>query len=138
MNILEVKICMTQKIEVIEKLIKNHEFQLRFIRRREMRGMKRLLRERAELIENFITVDKQLRSHGSLEQVAVYADLMQEIETKQLIMLDLGKQAVQAAIAEQHNIAEELRNVKTNHQLANYYSRPWPLMTAGRRFSLKG
>ncbi|HWR44473.1 hypothetical protein [Sporomusa sp.] len=138
MNHREVKAILARKLEIIQKINTNSETQSRFIRRREMRGLNRLLRERAKLIDELVTVSDKLKGDSSckcLEELKVMANM---IEIKQKEALNAFDQVLQEALFEHKRIAAELSNIKVLRQVKGRYVHQWTVMAAGQRFNAKG
>ncbi|HWR07942.1 hypothetical protein [Sporomusa sp.] len=129
---------LTQKLEIIEKININTQTQCRFVHRREMRGLNRLLRERALLIDQLVTVNSKLVNERNWEQVDEIQTMVKVIEIKQKEVLDGCDQVLQEALAEHKKIAAELSNFKLMRQLKGRYVQQWTVMAAGQRFSAKG
>lgn len=129
---------LTRKLEIIEKINTNTETQRRFVRRREMRGLNRLLRERAVLIDELVAVNGKLKSDPGWKNLNEFKAMVQTIETRQKETLDACDQVLQEALAEHRLIAAELCNIKALRQLKNRYVRQWTVMALGHRFSAEG
>jgi hypothetical protein len=130
---------LTKKMEIIDKIAANTEIQCRFIHKREMRGLRRLLRERESLLAELTAVDSTLLSSDpKLKTMHVLASMLQSIASKQEDILSRGQQVLQEARMERSRIADELKNSKVKRQVSNQYVNHWTIMAPGSRFNKKG
>ena len=140
MNQQSIKAQLSRKSEIVEKICKNNEKLRRFIHKRNMLGVKRVLQETNNLIEELSAIDNLLRSQSDTgwQDLAEFRAITNTLKLQQTAMIASYQQTVQEATAERHSIAAELRDLKAKRLLGNHYSRQWPLITAGRRLSVKG
>lgn len=139
MNQEEIRECLTQKMAILEKIGVNTATQNRFVRRREMRGLRRLLRERAALIDEFATVNKRLLNDKNWQQTSVFfAAEVRAIDAKQKEILDDCDEVLQLAIAEKARIAAEINNSRLMRRAKSNYVHRWTTMAFSNRLNVKG
>jgi hypothetical protein len=128
----------TKKEQILDKLAANTETQCRFIHKREMRGLGRVLGERAVLLQELSAVNKKLVNDPTWKKLPALAPVIREIAHKQQELLERSGQALQEAMAERALIATELKNNKINRQVKNGYVNPWARIAGGRFINEKG
>jgi hypothetical protein len=131
---------LTKKREILDRIAANTEIQYRFIHKREMRGLRRMLREREALMEELTAVDSMLlSSEPNLKTTrSTLAPMIQLIADKQKEILSRSRQVLQEARLEHSRIATELKNSKVKRQVTNQYVNHWMIMAPGSRFNKKG
>ena len=129
---------LTEKLEILEKLIANTERQGRFVQKREMRGLRRILREREELLNTLLTVNRHLAGNEDWKNSKQLATVRQAVSEKQAQLLKLSSLVITQAIAEKSQIAAELNSSKTAKNLQNRYANPWVTVSQGSRLNAKG
>ena len=127
-----------KKSNILNKIAHNTETQYRFIHKREMRGLKRVLRERDALIVELAAVNLELGKDESWKNIQWLVPLIQELSLKQQEILDRSRQIIQEAIIERTHIAAELKSSRVRQQVKNQYVNPWAVVACGRRFNEKG
>jgi hypothetical protein len=132
-----VRSLLVKKMEILAAIAANTETQIRFVLKREMRGLRRLLNERELLIRGLAAVNADLEQAGQHLQAGLFQDLLQPIALKQLEIANQSAKALQAAVAERDKIAAELHSVRALKNLQNGYVRRW-LPVRGNRFNEKG
>lgn len=131
--------CLQQKLTILEKISANNETQSRFIDKRKMKGLKRVLRERGQLLEELAAINKQLTDLQLSNSPRSMSLMIQEIQDKQEQILEHSKQILKQAIAERVSIGQELRESKFSRQVNHRYVNPWgSTVVRGRHFSAKG
>ncbi len=132
------KSCLTKKLQLIQDICANNESQQRLLKKRNLRALRRLLRERDALITELNTIDSQLNiASPNWQQQLTWQSIAQTINQLQVDMLNSCRQVLCQAAAERRNIAAELKNIKNAQQLKNHYAPQWQKI-AGRRLSVKG
>lgn len=139
MNQFELEECLTQKRQIIQSILANNETQRYYIQRQNMKGLRRLLLEREQLIEEFAAVEGRLKMAGnSWQQAAEWQAILQNINQEQAALLNSCKLVVQEAGTARQQMATKLREIKAGRLLTNHYAPSWPRMVAGRQLSIKG
>lgn len=139
MNQSSLKSCLIRKLQLIQDICANNESQQRLLKRRNLRAVRRLLREREELIAELTTINSQLNTlDAAWEQQSAWQSIAQTINQLQTDMLNSCRQVFYQAAAERRNIATELKSIKTAQHLKNHYAPTWQGLNAGRRLSVKG
>lgn len=134
----KIRDCLDKKNEILEKIAANTETQYRFIRKREMRGLQRVLREREALIKELLSINLALSQEKGWETRQEAASIMQGMKEKQQEILERSRQVIEEAIAERNYIGMELKSSRVRQQVKNQYMNPWAAVTPGRRFNEKG
>lgn len=131
--------CLAKKMELIKAICANNASQQRQLRCRNLRAIRRLLRERAALIEELRVSDSQLAAIGTAwQQQPNWQPIVQTISQLQQDMLNSCRQLLQQTADERRNVAAELRTIKNARQLKNHYAPRWQGQIPGRRLSVKG
>ncbi|MDF2874087.1 MAG: hypothetical protein K0R22_770 [Sporomusa sp.] len=133
----DIKELLNRKLAIIKKLNTNTETQSRFVRRRELRGLNRLLRERASLIDELVTVSGRLQG-GHCQYTTELQAMATAIDQAQKAALNACDQVLREALVEHRQIAAELSNIKVLRQAKGRYLQQWTVMAAGANFSVKG
>lgn len=138
MNREEMRECLASKLAIIEKIGANTATQERFVRRREMRGLRRLLRERAALIDEFGAVCNRLSAERAWQNSGLFADEMRAIDARQKEIFDECDRVMQLAMAERTRIAAEINNSRLMRQVKSNYVNKWTLAAFSNRLNVKG
>jgi hypothetical protein len=112
------------RVNLLRQICINTEAQLRFIRQRKMKGLLRLLDERAQTIEALLALGK-LDTAGQSgisggEQEAV-RKLLFEIGGLQREMMRINEAAARAAAQEREHIMNDLRRFRSQKQIRKSY-----------------
>ncbi|EGO64735.1 hypothetical protein [Acetonema longum] len=134
----EFQAALLKKLELLEKILINTATQSRFVRRREMTGLRRLLRERAALLNELAALNHDLRGNNDREMPDEFKPVIRVIEVKQGEILALSDQAMQDAVNEHKRIMAELNNVRMMRRLKNGYDQPAGGIARVSRLNLKG
>lgn len=127
-----------QKIKILEKIAANTETQSRFIHKRELRGLARVLGEREKLLEELATLNKELASYSTWNNMPALAPMLRDITHQQQELLKRSRHVLQEAVAERALIARELKNTKIERRVKNGYVHPWAEIAGGRFINEKG
>lgn len=127
-----------KKKKIIEKIARNTETQGRFIHKREMRGLRRVLREREAFIQELATIDFLLSQEPSWKQSQELMAIAQEMNLRQQEILECSRQVIQQAVTERARIAMELKCSRVRQQVKTQYINPWAVVVQGRHFNEKG
>lgn len=127
-----------KKIEMIKKIAANTETQHRFIHKREMKGLGRVLGERDVLLAELASLNCELAKDKTWETTSVLAPIIQEVVAEQQAILERSKQVLEEAMAERNRIATELKNKRIHLQVRSHYVNPWAIVASGARFNAKG
>jgi hypothetical protein len=130
--------CFNKKLQILEKIAANTETQYRFIHRREMRGLKRVLRERDALIRELAAINEELSSDQTWKSMQELTPMLQAISRKEQDIMERGRQVMQEAVAERARIAAELKQSKARRQVENQYLNPWAIVARGSRINQRG
>lgn len=129
---------LNRKLAILEKIAANTETQRRFIPRRDMRGLRRVLREREALIEGLADVNRDLARNPGWKTMTALAAKMQEMTMKQKEILARSSQVLQQAIMERNRIAAELNSSRVVRYIKTRYVNHWTIMARGGRINEKG
>ncbi|MEN6566057.1 MAG: hypothetical protein ABFC57_07125 [Veillonellales bacterium] len=129
---------MTEKLAILDKISINTKIQIRFIHQRKMRGLLRLLRERAQYLRELqeLEAKKLPENHFITENRAVKKMLLLVREKQREIIRD-NKAALAAAVSEKTRIMADLQRLRSREKMNNSYNTRW-LHVAGRRINQKG
>jgi hypothetical protein len=130
--------CLSQKTQILEKIAANTETQCRFIHGRKMKGLNRVLRERAALIEELAAINAELASDQTWKSLPRLTAMMQDTSNKQMEIMERSHQVLQQAITEKACIAAELKNSRVQRQVKSQYVNPWAVMARGHRINERG
>jgi len=130
--------CLNKKKIILEKLAANTETQRRFIPKREMRGLRRILRERDVLMEELAAVNRELARYPGWKIMNSLALRLRELTLKQQEILRRAGEALQEAIMERNRIAAELNSKRTARNIKNRYVNHWLVRARGGRINEKG
>lgn len=122
---------------MLAKIGVNTDKQRLLVARREMRGLRRLLRERAALIDELAAVSRLLASEELRPFRASFAREFTAIETRQRELLGACDQVLQQALAERARIAAEINNGRLMRQVKNRYINKWQVMAWGNCLNVK-
>lgn len=112
---------LVQKMELLNKIAHNTETQLRFVRRQEMRGLQRLLRERAKYLHQLTMLNASMQICACETPTAVLETLQQQIVDKQQQILSCNAQTLQEAKTQRDVIAASLKSLRQRRHLDNSY-----------------
>jgi len=127
-----------KKLDILEKIAAKIETQCRFIHKREMRGLRRVLRERDALIDEVLAINLALARDPAWKSMPALQPLIQDVINRERAIMDRGKQVLQEAVAERACIAAELRQSKVHRQVKNQYVNPWTVVARGSRINERG
>lgn len=130
--------CLTQKMAIIEQLAANTATEGRFIHKREMRGLGRVLEERENLLAALAVVNKKLAGGKYRLDSPPLVAMSQDIKDKEKKLMTGSRQALRDAVAERDLIAAELKQNRIERQVKNGYVHPWVSTAGGRLISEKG
>ncbi|MDT8902117.1 hypothetical protein [Anaeroselena agilis] len=128
--------CLAKKTALLEKIAANTEKQRLLVAKREMRGLRRLLRERGALIDELAAVNGLLDAGAAWRQP--FADEFRAVESKQRELLGACDRVLQEALAERARIAAEINNSRLMRQVKNRYIHRWQIMAWGNCLNVKG
>ena len=134
----EAAICLRRKLQILEKIAASTATQQRFVERRDMRGLKRVLREREALIGELAAVTAVLTADQSWQSDAELRPLREAARSREQAVLGQSRQVLQAALAERARIAAELRGSRAERQLQSQYLHPWAIAARGGRINERG
>ncbi|MDR7868243.1 MAG: hypothetical protein RIN56_15710 [Sporomusaceae bacterium] len=137
MNREEMTAYLETKAALLERIGANTEKQRLVVAKREMRGLRRLLRERAALIDELATVNRLLADDGLRPLRGSLAARFRAIEARQKELLGACDQVLQQALAERARIAAEINNSRLTRQVKNRYINKWQVMAWGNCLNVK-
>lgn len=129
---------MNRQLKLLDRLAANNATQGRFITRRDMRGLRRSLRERDSLLAELAEIKTILRQETGWQTDGALARTRKIIADKQREILVSSKNLVQAAIREKNRMASELSGSRAERQVQREYINPWLAIAAGSRINEKG
>lgn len=134
----EVKSCLTQQRQIVDKMLANIEVQNRFLGTPHMKGLHRMIKEQALLIAEFSAIRQRLFEDTGWQQQRELYRLFQIVSDQYETMIEACNQLLQAAIAKRKGIAAAISSFKQHRRVNSHYVRQWQVMTAGHRFSVRG
>ena len=128
---------MNRKLDILQKISTNTKIQIQFIHQRKMKGLLRLLRERARYLQELEALTKEF---GNASVLATGDEKINEIilliaSKRQEIIKD-NNHAIVAASAERDHIAADLQRVESVRKLKKVYDYQWTKFS-GNRFNQK-
>lgn len=129
--------CVQRKLQVLDKIAANTSTQIRFARKLQLKGLGRMLKERADLIDELATVNKQLAIASCGVTSSELQDLLAAIVKKQSEIIVAGNQALQTAVGEQKGIKDKLCRIRAGRRLQSQYLQRW-LPTHGNHINAQG
>ena len=138
MNETEICIFLKQKLEILEHIRSNTELQSRFIDRREMRGLGRLLRERMVWIEQLSSLNVELEQQEHQKLTDDIKSVVGSIAAMEKQILHANDQLLQQALGEKKKIAAELHKFRKLRQAKDQYEQPWAVSIQGGQLNMKG
>lgn len=105
----KVSFLLMQKIDILKKIaVKKLKYNaVLFIS--EMTGLKRAIRERDDLIEEIVMIDRELARDQSWKNMQHLMPILREIDNQQQAIIDRSHQVLQEAIIEKSRIASEFK-----------------------------
>ncbi|MDR3592044.1 MAG: hypothetical protein P4N41_20500 [Negativicutes bacterium] len=127
------------KLKLLDEIKVNTEKQARFARRGEMRGLRRLLNERAALIDKLLKLDREMTAgaHSPAGQPDL-KKLTEAIAARKLEILACWDTALQEAMAARDRVGTRLFDVRTGRRLQHQYVNCWTIPIQGSRFNKRG
>lgn len=122
MNQYQLLAYLNQKNDLLGEMKANTETQLRFIARQDIRGLRRLIQERQQLIDAFATLCLQVRQYGDWNSNREIQPLLLTIEERQRDVMELSQRVKQLLENERDTIRDRLRQVRQRRVAHNYYA----------------
>lgn len=138
MSSAEIREFLAEKMAILDKIGINTAVQNKFVRRREMRGLRRLLRERAALIDELGAVTRRLAVDKGWQGSGLFDDELQAIAARQKEVLDGCDQVLQLAMAERTRIAADINNNRLMRRAKSNYVNKWTIAAFSNRLNVKG
>ncbi|CUH95359.1 hypothetical protein P22_1429 [Propionispora sp. 2/2-37] len=139
MKLEEVKNYLAAKLEILGEIHANTEAQGRFVRKRQLTGLNRLLRERAVLIEKLAAVDRLLNADNNWRDEGRLAAEIRTVEEKQREILAVCQAVMRQTMTERERVGEELCKSRSMRQAQKQYVRKWQTNAfVGNRLNVKG
>ena len=128
-----------QKIEILEHIEVNSKWQERFLREANIKGLRRLMSQRAAWLGQLEEVNKNLADAIQRENLTVSAlPQFEALRLKQKAVLESSAQAIQAAELERNRLFAELGLIRKQKHLRDQYLNPYSAVVPGRRINRKG
>lgn len=129
----------TKKQQILEKIVANTETQSRFIHKREMTGLGRVLGERDVLLHELTKLNAVLAKDQTWKKALSLAPMIGDMTKLEQQLIVRSRQVLQEAVTERALIAAELKSSKLRGQVKSRYVNPWAMTTArGRLFNERG
>lgn len=129
---------LAQKMDVLEHLEVNSQWQERYIREGNNKGLLRTLRHRAEWLDKLAEVNKELEQAAQDQNMQALSSQMEALKCKQQTVLSGARQAIQTAEMEKNRIFAELGLLRKKKHLKTHYLNPYAAVVPGRRINRKG
>ncbi len=134
----QVRTALHLMMDILSTIEANTETLSRFVRKRAITGLNRVLRERAVLIDELTVLNGQLISETSWKRQPELMVLWQAIGLKQQEILRQSGLVVRQAMAEKADIADEIRQIRVKQQVRSRYVHHWAVLVPGRQINEKG
>ncbi|MEN6413957.1 MAG: hypothetical protein ABFC84_14535 [Veillonellales bacterium] len=129
---------MMEKLAILDKISINTKIQIRFIHQRKMKGLLRLLRERAQYLRELQEIEeKKLPENHFITENGAVKKMLLLIRGKQQEIIRDNKEALAAAVSEKTRIMADLQRLRSREKMNNSYNIRWRHV-AGRRINQKG
>ncbi len=138
MNKDEMRECLARKRAILEKIGANTATQDKFVRRREMRGLRRLLRERAVLIDALGAVCYLLDEERAWLNSGLFTTELRLLGALQTDILSECDRVLHLAMTERTRIAAEINNSRLMRKAKSNYVHKWTLAAFSNRLNVKG
>ncbi|BBB90401.1 MAG TPA: hypothetical protein PKA28_18265 [Methylomusa anaerophila] len=134
----EIQAGLAKKMAILEKISANIGTQRRFVQRREMKGLKRLLRDMDKLFDELAAVNQELRRNEQWKDMSCFRAAVGAIAAKQSEVLTSSAAMVQEAAMVRNHVAAQLRRLRAGRNITNRYVSCWLTRRPGGRFNQKG
>lgn len=128
--------CLMKRLELLNKIRKNTATQLIFLARYEVRGLRRLLKERAKYLHALTMLNARMSTCSGEPDTEEICALRARIKTKEQEVLAYQEQTMQKAREERDKAADSLRRIRQYKHLRDGY-KPQCGYNGGRRFNKK-
>ncbi|MDR3562186.1 MAG: hypothetical protein P4N59_12225 [Negativicutes bacterium] len=131
---------LTKKLELLTKITANTATHLRFVRRHEMVGLKRVLRERGLLLRELAAIDQQNGAwhYDNWKDCRPVSELVSAVAARLREVVDGDAVVRQAAMEEKNLIAARLHSIKMSKNLQTRYVATWHPASRTSRFNRQG
>jgi len=126
-----------RKLAVLDQIAANTEQQGRFVKKQQMTGLRRLLREREALIEELGGIVGALQGKPVPPDDYEVHSLQKTIKGRQSEILDACRQVLQSAQLVKADIFAQLHSVRTTYQLNSRYIYQWEQPVLRTRINAK-
>lgn len=126
-----------RKLAVLDQIAANTERQGRFVKKQQMTGLQRLLREREVLIEELGGIVETLQRKSVPSGDYEVHSLQRTIKGRQSEILDACRQVLQSAQLVKADIFAQLHSVRTTYQLNSRYIYQWEQPVPRTRINAK-
>jgi hypothetical protein len=127
-----------RQLKILEEIKVNTDKQGRFVRRGEMRGLRRLLGERQVLIDELVDLTGKLAGDHPRSYLPDAEKLRKDIAARKLEIRDSFDKALREAMTARARIGVQLRDIRTGRRLQHQYVSCWTAPEQGSRFNKKG
>ncbi|WP_346356147.1 hypothetical protein [Azotosporobacter soli] len=135
----EVKVgLLRHKIEILEALAANLATQCWAIQQETIKGLPRLLKEYDRLFLELTENEERLADCGEERRTSEAALLQEEIEKKQLRLMQASSHLLQKAALEKASVSGRLKSRNVKRQVRAQYVTSWAVLTRGRLINEKG
>lgn len=133
----EINRCLREKLEILQQIGRNTDILLRFVHRRDMTGMRRLLREQEKLIHALAAVQARLPERDCSYPVESIS-LSHTVKRLQTGILAGHAKLIDEALCERSKIATDLKNIRLRRNINSRYLGYGAMPRPGRRFNKRG
>ena len=114
-----------EKKMILSKIVENTERQVRFIRRLALVGLKRLLRERAKLLNELALLVVKEDEGGRWQDEPEIQAICQQIHKLQQMLIAVNALTLRSALAEKKDIADQLSGNAKAREVRQIYLVRW-------------
>lgn len=118
----EIYECLMEKKAILKQIAANTETQLRFIRKLELRGLRRVIQEREKLISDLAAVSACLANEPGWESKQAMQFLVQAIAESYQNIMEVSRAALAAGMTERDKLKSKLQRMRTVRSGKNRYA----------------
>ena len=133
----KIRLFLLNKLHIFAELAANTERQSRFIRKRQMTGLQRLLREREALLKALAETESVQLEDPQWRRNRDLMPLFQALAERQQEVFARSKQVLQEAEFELNRIAAELKRSKMTRKVNRQYVSYPEALLQGRRVNAR-
>ncbi|SHI54876.1 flagellar export chaperone FlgN [Propionispora hippei] len=128
---------LTRKLDILDQIADNTERQGRFIKKQQMTGLRRLLRERETLIKELGDIVEILREKSIPAGDCEVHSLQKNIKGRHAEILAACRQVLQSAQSLKGEIFSQLHSTRTSYRLNSQYIYQWERPVSRARINAK-